>query len=113
MPKLAKPATDAGPTCLACYTPTTTALALIGSPSWFAFVCELLDIPHREAEATLQVIATENAPYAGGRFSRGQVRLPPQGTYVIALCAPCAARADLQVGQTANGQLPGYKEPDV
>lgn len=95
--------------CIACYTPTRTKLALDGSAEWFAYGCQRLGIPIREAEAMLHLMAQEQAPYGGGRFGQGHERIPDDGVFVIAVCPTCAAKAQLQVGETAT--IPTYKEP--
>ena len=103
-------ASDEERQCIACYTPCTTRLILVGSPEWFAYACERLEIPIKEARALLRMMAEEHAPYGANKaFRTGRHRLPPKGNYVLAVCMECALTHGLQVG---SGKLiPSYVEP--
>ena len=97
--------------CIACYTPCTTKLILIGSIEWFAYACERLEIPLKEARALLDVIAEEHAPYGSSAkaFRTGKHRLPKRGQYALSVCMECALTHGFQVG-TGN-LIPAYTEP--
>ena len=103
-------ASDEERQCIACYTPTPMRLVLVGSPSWFAYACERLEIPVKEARALLKMMAQEHAPYGANKvFRDGKHRLPQKGHYVLAVCMECALDHGLQVG--SGTMIPTYMEP--
>jgi hypothetical protein len=96
--------------CISCYSPTRKRVILIGSAEWFAYACERLEIPNKEAVALLTLLAEEHAPYGGGKTYRtGKHRFPSRGHYMLALCPACALKAGMTVGEGSH--LPAYSEP--
>jgi hypothetical protein len=83
-------------TCIACYTPTDTALALEGEPEWIAAVLVVMGVPNDQAVATIE-------------------RAPNPAKVTLRVCADCANKAEMRVqllpGDKVRGVVQGYRQP--
>ena len=83
--------------CIACYTPTDTALTLVGSVEWAVAALIAMEVPYAEAEATIRHV------FGGIPLGRRK--------WNFGCCATCAAKAHMEVTLSVLPEGKAYVEP--